>query len=119
MANMAFGSTLNPINGKRERLAVSSTVVSFDPDNYTVDKGDVGALGVSPIRRAGGAMCQVTGVDSIYYTVDGTDPAAGVAGFELAPGDIFYLYSYQEVQNFKVLRKTTDTSIEAAFFFGN
>lgn len=118
MSNMAFGSTLNPVLGKRQRLTVDASVEQFDEANYTIDKGDVGALGVSPIRRAGGAMCQVSGTDSIYYTVDGSDPSATV-GYELGPGDIFYLYSYQEVLNFKVIRKTTDTSVEATFFFGN
>ena len=116
---MAFGSTLNPITGKRQRLTVSSAVVQFDKDKYTVSSEDAGATGRTAKRLAGGAMLQITGADSLYYTIDSSDPVAGSVGFEMAPGDILYLDSYHKVQNFKALRKTTDTSIEAVFLFGN
>lgn len=113
MSNMAFGSTLNPILGKRERTTVGATVIQLDPDKYRVIS-DVENI---PGRLASGAALQIF-TDSIYYTLDGTDPSSTV-GMELAAGDIIYLDSFQKISNFKAVRKTTDASVEALYFFGN
>jgi hypothetical protein len=109
----AFRSHLNPKPGKRERLAVSSAVVKFTT-SVTVHSNNTNGLD----KQASGAVLQVVGSDSLYWTIDGTDPSASV-GFVANPGDFIYLETAQQVRNFKALRVTADTSIEVAFHWGN
>ena len=107
-----FRTRLNPKNGKRERVTVDNTVKKFTAANYTV----AGTDKFEP-KVAYSAVVQVSGTDSIYWSIDGTDPSASV-GFVSAPGDFIYLESPQQVKEFKVTKVTNNTSIEAMFVFG-
>jgi hypothetical protein len=113
-----MSTRLNPRLAKRERLAVSSAVVSFAESNYThTPVAGSNETGQPVTTKASGALLQVTGSDSIYWTVDGSTPSAAV-GFLATAGDFITLDSLQKVKNFKAIRVTTDTSIEAQFLFG-
>lgn len=115
--NQAFNNRLNARNGKRERLTVSSSVVGFasafgKPTNFVIPGSADGKI---TDRKAEGAILQVNG-DQIYYTVDTSTPSSTV-GFVANPGDMIYLNSFQQVQNFKAIRVTTDASVEALAMF--
>lgn len=105
-------SKYNPLLGKRQRLAVSSSVVAFDAANYIVPEALDGKTGK---RTAQAAVLQV-GVDALYYTLDGSTPSSTV-GFEAAAGDIISIDSHQKIATFKAIRKTGDTTVEALFLF--
>lgn len=108
----AFRSRLNPRLNKRERLAVASAAVNFTEANYTIAQTEKNEK-----KTADGAVLQVVGADQIYWTIDGSTPSASV-GFIADPRDIIYLETQQQVKNFKAIRVTADTSVEAAFHFG-
>jgi hypothetical protein len=108
-----FRTRLNPRSGKRERLVVDG-VAQFTKANYTIDASADGKISA---RNAEGAILQVTGGDSIYYTTDGSTPSASV-GFLATAGDFIFLDTYQKIVNFKAIKVATATSIEGQFQFG-
>jgi len=114
---MTFNTTLNPRSGKRQRLAVSTTAVGFTASNYLFEFASTNDTAEPRVDTPKGAVLQV-GVDSIYYTLDGTTPSASV-GFLATAGDYIFLDSYQKVKEFRAIRVTLDTSIEALFLYGN
>jgi len=105
---------LNPRLGKRERKTVGAAAVSLTESKYFIDGRD-SQSGYSGDRRADAAIIQVF-TDAIIWTIDGTTPAAGT-GFETAAGDYIYLTTYQQIKDFRAVRKTTDAAIEAVFLF--
>lgn len=116
--NAAFNTRMNPRLAKRERLTVSSAAVGFAftanmMTNFVIPPSTDGKLGS---RKSEGAVLQISGADSIYYTLDGSTPSSTV-GFKADPGDYIYLNSFQQVRNFLAIRVTTDTSIEALAMF--
>lgn len=111
--NVAFNNRLNPRNGKRERLAVGAGVAQFTMTNFEIAGSADGKLNT---RKAEGAVIEVTGSNSLYWTFDGSAPSAAV-GFKNDPGDFIYLNSYQQILNFKATRESVDTSIEAVAMF--
>lgn len=117
MSSVAFNSRLNPRNGKRERKTVSSTAVGLTESAYAfAATGDSPTqMGTLP-KNPSGAVLQVF-TDSIYYTLDGSTPSATV-GFEAALGDTIYLDSFQQIKEFKAIRKTTDAAVEALYYYG-
>jgi hypothetical protein len=113
MNNIGAPRTLNAKNGKRERLTVSNTVKQLTSSAYTVAGSSDGKR--AP-RLASGAIIQVF-TDSIYFTMDGTDPSSTV-GFEVAPLDVITLETPQQLKDFKAIRKTADATIEVLYLFG-
>lgn len=112
----AFNSRVNPRLAKRERKTVSSSAVQFTASAYTIaataEASQYGKNDTQPI----GAVLQVVG-ESIYYTLDGSTPSSTI-GFEAGAGDFIYLDSFQQVKEFKAIRKTGDASIEVLFYYG-
>lgn len=113
-----FKNRLNPRLGKRERLAVSSTAVGFTVTNgklanFIINGSSDGKLAD---RKAEGALLQVGAAGDIIYTLDGTDPDANT-GFSAVAGERIVLDSFQQIQNFKALRATVDTTVEALAMF--
>jgi hypothetical protein len=109
---MISNRTLNARTGKRERRAVSSSVVALTPASYTIAGSSDGKR--SDVK-ASGAILQVFG-DAVLYTLDGTDPASGT-GFEAAVGSTITLETAQMVKDFKAIRKTADATVEALYLF--
>ena|SRR5687768_13013411 len=112
MASFVFGTTRQPLVGKRERKTVSTTPVEITPSVYTIDGTD--KLGA---RLASAAVLQVF-TNGIIFTIDGSDPEAAV-GFEAAAGEFIYLDSAQKVRNFKAIRSgASDAGLEILPLFG-
>lgn len=100
----------NPQSGKRDRLAVGGTVVSFDPADYTI----AGDEKRSP-RTADAAVIQVL-TDEVYWTIDGSTPSSTV-GFRSGPGDFINLVTQQQLKAFKAIQVTGAAALEALFLF--
>ena len=114
---MIFNTTLQPRLGKRERKTVSSSAVGLTASAYTIAATAEATKYGKNDTLPNGAVLQV-GADAIYWTLDGSTPSSTV-GFESAAGDIIYLDSFQKVKEFKAIRKSGDTSVEALFLYGN
>ncbi|MCB7128068.1 MAG: hypothetical protein J3T61_00830 [Candidatus Brocadiales bacterium] len=85
------------VTGAQFGLAVSSTVVTLTvPD---------------------GAMCAEIYVRtaSVVFTRDGTAPTA-TKGMQADAGDIILLNSRDELDQFKVIRQSTDATVEVEYF---
>lgn len=125
--NLLFRNRLNPRKGKRERLAVGAGAAGFATDafgnltNFNYDGGsppDGSVTMTFPVKRAEGAILQVVGAGTIFYTFDGSTPSATV-GFSASTGDYIYLDSFQKIVNFSAIQNSAASAIEALAMFGN
>ncbi len=118
MAAYTFNRTLNTRPGKRERIAVSTVVQKLTPASYTIAGSDGNWDTLRrPDSLASGAIIQVL-TNSMYYTLEGTDPTAAI-GFAVVAGDLITLDSRQQLKDFKIIRQSADGAIEVLYLWGS
>lgn len=97
----------------KQSLTVSSTAVGFTASNYSIDGG-----GPTPASRINANLAFCTVEDQpIRWSITGTAPTADSNGHEYAAGTSFWLFSANDIANFRAIRTGgTDGAIHATFF---